>query len=95
MSLGKKDIIKNISSKALFSSSDSSKFLEFFIRFIKENNNKNIKISNFGTFIPHTSPKRIGRNPKTKQEFIIQPRKKVKFKASSHTKSILNWQPVF
>ena len=90
MSLGKKDIIKNISSKALFSSSDSSKFLECFIRFIKENNNKNIKISNFGTFIPHKSPKRIGRNPKTKETKIISEREVVLFKASKEFKQFIN-----
>jgi nucleoid DNA-binding protein len=50
MGFGKKDIVKNISSKALFSSKTSSLVLEAFLRFIKENKNHKIKISKFGTY---------------------------------------------
>ena len=51
---------------------------------------RKVKISNFGTFYEHTSPKRIGRNPKTKEEFIIKKRKKLAFKSSSFVKKSLN-----
>jgi hypothetical protein len=37
MGFGKKDIVKNISSKALFTSKTSALILEAFLRFIKEN----------------------------------------------------------
>lgn len=90
MGFGKKDIVKNISSKALLSSKSSSLVLEAFLRFIKQNKRNKIKISKFGTYYLHKSPARIGRNPKTKEEFKIQVSEKLKFKASNKVKSILN-----
>tara|TARA_B100001057_G_scaffold205467_1_gene206175 strand:+ start:155 stop:427 length:273 start_codon:yes stop_codon:yes gene_type:complete len=90
MGFGKKDIVKNISSKALFSSKTSSLFLEAFLSFIKQNKNHKIKISKFGTYYLHKSPARIGRNPKTKEEYKIPASEKLSFKASNKVKSILN-----
>ena len=90
MGFGKKDIVKNISSKAHLSSKTSSLVLESFLRFIKSNKRKQIKISKFGTYYLHKSAPRIGRNPKTKEEYEIQPFKKLSFKASNKVKTILN-----
>ena len=90
MGFGKKDIVKNISSKALFSSKTSSLVLEVFLSFIKQNRRHQIKISKFGTFYSHKSPVRIGRNPKTKEEFKILAAEKLAFKASNKVKSTLN-----
>tara|TARA_A100001011_G_C14307673_1_gene843953 strand:+ start:3529 stop:3804 length:276 start_codon:yes stop_codon:yes gene_type:complete len=91
MSLGKKDIVKNISTKANITIDNSSHFLNKFIEFISLNSKKNsIKISNFGVFYTHTSPKRLGRNPNTKEVFQITQRSKVTFKASNKIRSIIN-----
>tara|TARA_B100000963_G_C22595145_1_gene657453 strand:- start:50 stop:322 length:273 start_codon:yes stop_codon:yes gene_type:complete len=90
LSLGKKDIVNNISSETFLSKPTSKSILENFLKLIKNNRFKTIKISNFGSFYIHTSPKRVGRNPKTKQEFTIPRRKKLKFKPSSSIKDILN-----
>jgi nucleoid DNA-binding protein len=90
MSLGKKDILKNISSETHFSIKESYLFLDTFISYIKQNKSSTIKLSKFGTFIPHKSPQRIGRNPKTKEEFKIKPRTVLKFKASNNIKTFLN-----
>ena len=90
MGFGKKDIINNISSKAHISSESSSSVLEGFLSFIKQNKGHKIKISKFGTFYLHNSPSRIGRNPKTKEEYEIQSFKKLSFKASNNIRSILN-----
>ena len=90
MGFGKKDIVKNISSKALISSKTSTLVLEAFLSFIKQNRAHKIKISKFGTFYSHRSPARIGRNPKTKEEFKISATEKLAFKASNKVKSILN-----
>jgi nucleoid DNA-binding protein len=90
MGFGKKDIVKNISSKALITSKVSSLVLEAFLTIIKENKTKKIKISKFGTYYSHKSPARIGRNPKTKEEFKILASQKLAFKASNKVKSILN-----
>jgi nucleoid DNA-binding protein len=90
MGFGKKDIVKNISSKALISSATSSLVLEAFLRFIKQNKKHKIKISKFGTYYLHKSPARIGRNPKTKEEFKILASDKLAFKTSNKIKSIFN-----
>ena len=90
MGFGKKDIVKNISSKALFSSKTSSLVLEAFLSFIKQNKSHKIKISKFGTYYLHNSPARIGRNPKTKEEYKIPASQKLAFKASNKVKSLLN-----
>ena len=90
MGFGKKDIVKNISSKALFTSKESSLILEAFLSFIKQNKRHQIKISKFGTYYLHKSPARLGRNPKTKEEFKIPVSEKLAFKASNKVKTILN-----
>ena len=91
MSLGKKDISKNISTKAHFSLNDSEIFLNSFLKILKDKGLTNIiKISNFGTFEKKITPQRIGRNPKTKEEFIINKRSKLTFKSSNNVKSFLN-----
>ena len=90
MGFGKKDIVKNISSKALISLESSSLVLEAFLSFIKQNKGHRIKISKFGTYYLHKSAPIIGRNPKTKEEYEIQPFKKLSFKSSNKVKTILN-----
>ena len=90
MGFGKKDIVKNISSKAFITSKSSSLVLEAFLSFIKQNKRNKIKISNFGTYYLHKSPARIGRNPKTKEEVKLPASRKLAFKASNKVKSILN-----
>ena len=49
-----------------------------------------VKISSFGTFKVMNKKERIGRNPKTKIEAKISPRKVVKFKPSMFIKKKLN-----
>jgi len=90
LSLGKKDIVNNISSETFLSYSKSEAILNSFLNVIKNNRVKKIKISKFGSFYLHSSPQRIGRNPKTKQEFVIKKRKKFVFKPSSYIKKLLN-----
>tara|TARA_B100001027_G_C15999643_1_gene212052 strand:- start:141 stop:440 length:300 start_codon:yes stop_codon:yes gene_type:complete len=43
---------------------------------------KKVKIHNFGTFKMNSKKSRVGRNPKTKQEYNISSRNVVTFKAS-------------
>ena len=49
-----------------------------------------VKISSFGTFVVRQKKERIGRNPKTKESYIIGARKKLNFKSSNKVKEILN-----
>ena len=91
MSLGKKDIINNIKSKAQISNDTSNKVFESFVNIITYNSKtKIVKISKFGSFINKNSPQRLGRNPKTKENFIISKRKKIVFKSSNKVKNFIN-----
>ena len=90
MSLTKKDLANNISKKLGLSKKDSLFLVHNFFRTLIENKNKHINISNFGTFIYKKTPTRIGRNPKTLQEFKIRSRQKLTFKPSDEVKQSIN-----
>jgi len=92
MSKTKSDIVDDIALQTGISKKLSQDLLEYFIFFLKSNLKKNniIKISNFGTFEVKTSPSRIGRNPKTKEEFKISERNRVTLNTSKKIKDILN-----
>ena len=88
----RKDLSYKIYQNLGFSKSYSSTVIDnFFETLIQEllRSNK-IKISSFGTFKVIHKKKRIGRNPKTKDEAIIVPRKVVKFTPSLLVKQKLN-----
>ena len=88
----RKDLSKRIFQNLGFSKRYSSILIDnFFETLIQEliKSNK-IKISSFGTFKVINKKKRIGRNPKTKEEAIITPRKVVKFSPSLIVKQKLN-----
>ena len=53
-------------------------------------NNKSVKIHNFGTFKLRRKSSRIGRNPKTKEEVIINDRNVITFKASKNIIAYIN-----
>jgi integration host factor subunit alpha len=91
MSFGKKDICNNISSKALISKDNSKEFFrEFTNLVISKSKSRLVKISNFGTFYTKNTPQRLGRNPKTKEEFVISKRSKLFFKPSNKIRSLIN-----
>jgi integration host factor subunit alpha len=88
----RKDLSKRIYQNLGFSKRYSSTLIDnFFETLIEEliRSNK-IKISSFGTFKVINKKKRIGRNPKTKEEAIITPRKVVKFSPSLLVKHKIN-----
>ena len=91
MSFGKKDICNNISSKALIPKDKSKEFLTNFLNLVtSKSKSKIVKISKFGTFYTKNTPQRLGRNTKTKEEFIISKRSKLFFKSSNKIRSIIN-----
>ena len=91
MSFGKKDICNNISSKALIPKDKSKEFFTNFLNLVtSKSKSRIVKISNFGTFYTKNTPQRLGRNPKTKEEFIISKRSKLFFKPSNKIRSIIN-----
>jgi len=49
-----------------------------------------VKVSNFGVFTVRQKAERIGRNPKTREEVMIKPRRVVVFKPSRNLKAGIN-----
>ena len=90
MGFGKKDIVKNISSKALITSKSSSLVLEAFLSFIKQNKRHRIKISKFGNYYLHKSPARIGRNPKTGDPVSLPGKNAAHFKPGKVLRNKIN-----
>ena len=91
MNFSKSDIAKNISIKSLVSAGESKILLESFLSLIKSSSkNGPVKLNNFGTFSFKKTPKRLGRNPKTKDSYIIPMLNKLNFKPSNKIKENLN-----
>ena len=91
MNLSKKNIIKNISFEADLSLSDAASIMELFLLLVKtKSKSKAVKISNFGSFSFKKTPKRLGRNPKTKDSYIIPQLSKLNFKPSNKIKEKIN-----
>tara|TARA_Y100000813_G_C23815247_1_gene190316 strand:- start:48 stop:320 length:273 start_codon:yes stop_codon:yes gene_type:complete len=90
LSLTKKDLANNISEKVGLSQKDSLFFVKNFFKILIDNKTSNININKFGTFLYKKTPKRIGRNPKTLQEFEIKSRQKLTFKPSDEVKQNIN-----
>ena len=67
-------------------------FLESFLDviFFELKNHSDVKIVNFGIFKIKSKKSRIGRNPKTKEEFMISERNVVKFKPSDFLINLIN-----
>ena len=91
MNFSKTNIIKNISKKSLVSSGDATIILESFLLLIKNKSKlRSVKLSGFGSFSFKKTPKRLGRNPKTKDSYIIPELNKLNFKPSNKIKEKLN-----
>ena len=67
-------------------------FFEAFLKLITDEliNKKDVKIVNFGIFKVMKKKSRIGRNPKTLEEFGIKARKRLSFKPSDDIKQRIN-----
>jgi len=91
MSINKKNIIKKINIESSLSIEDGTFLLESFLVFIKKKAKSNkVKLSGFGTFSFKKTPKRIGRNPKTSDSYIIPMLNKLNFKPSNVLKDKIN-----
>jgi integration host factor subunit alpha len=92
INLTKKDIINSIYMQIGFSKKISESLLEDVFQILLKNiiSEKKVKISKFGTFILRKKNKRVGRNPKTKEEKIISERNVILFKPSKELKLYIN-----
>ena len=90
--LGKREIITKITSAIGFSSKNVQKITEDIIEIIISNlvYNKKINLKNLGTFNVVFKNEREGRNPKTKEKFIITSRNTIKFIVSDTFKKKIN-----
>ena len=88
----RKDLSYKIYQNLGFSKNFSSTIIDNFFEIIVQEllKSEKVKISSFGTFKVINKKERIGRNPKTKIEAKIVPRKVVKFKPSLLVKEKLN-----
>ena len=90
-SFKKTDLSKNISERIGISVSLSKKLtedlLEILSNKIKDNN---LNLKNVGSFRIIDKKERIGRNPKTQEEFIIRSRKSISFTASKNLIANMN-----
>ena len=90
MSITKKVLANNISQKLGLSQKDSLFFVQNFFKALTDNRNSVININKFGTFSYKKTPKRVGRNPKTLEEFEIKSREKLTFQVSNKIKQTIN-----
>ncbi len=92
MTLTKKELAQNLSDQTELSLADAKKFVDLFFDTVKEqlNSGKTVKLSGFGTFDIVQTKERIGRNPKTMEEFPIPSKRKVKFTVSPKVKKSIN-----
>jgi len=91
INLKKKDIVKDLSKKIGFSSNYSKKIIDDLIHIILINiKTGNFNLKDIGTFKIISKKERLGRNPKTKKEYIISKRKSVTFTPSKILLNLVN-----
>ena len=88
----KKNLINSLFNNIGFPKTVCENIVSETFNLIKKNliKNESIKISKFGTFTKKFKKERLGRNPKTKEQFIICSRKSVSFTASKNLLLVLN-----
>ena len=87
----KENLYKLLSEKTGFSAILSKKIINDLIKtIIVEIKKENFNLVNLGKFKIILKKDRLGRNPKTKQTFIINKRKSISFTASKNFSQFLN-----
>ena len=92
MNLTKKDLSSIIRKELRLSIDTSDSLVDEFFQAIKVNlrSQKNIKLSGFGSFQTFVTKERMGRNPKSMENFKIPSQIKVRFSPTSKAKYFLN-----
>ena len=92
INLTKKDLVNLVYMQLGFSKQISENLIEDFLLTIVSNikNEKQLKLSKFGTFSVRQKKSRIGRNPKTNESKVISSRDVVLFKPSKEFKEFVN-----
>ena len=85
------DLVKDLSLKTGYSQNYSKKIVDDLINiFIQNIKSGNLNLKNIGSFKLLNKKERIGRNPKTKEEFIITSRISLSFTTSKKIIDALN-----
>ena len=88
--LNKNVLAKNLSSKTGLSLNYSKKLIDDLVNIIIDNiKYGNLRLKNIGAFKILNKKARIGRNPKTKEEFVISKRKSISFVVSKNIQNKL------
>tara|TARA_B100000575_G_C22978020_1_gene564401 strand:+ start:660 stop:938 length:279 start_codon:yes stop_codon:yes gene_type:complete len=92
MNVTKKDLSAILKKELKFSLEISDSFIDEFFYAIKTTlkSKRNIKLTGFGTFEIFKTKERIGRNPKTMENFKIPSQNKIRFSSTSKAKYFLN-----
>ena len=92
MSLTKKDLGVILKKELKLSVDISDSLVDEFFQAIKTTlrTQKNIKLSGFGSFEIFATKERMGRNPKSMENFTIPSQNKVRFSSTSKAKYFLN-----
>ncbi len=92
MTTTKEDIVHSLMVKISQSQPSAKKLIETLLRIIKDTlgSGSRLLISGFGEFRINHKSARIGRNPKTKEEFTISERTVVTFHSSKVFKKEMN-----
>ena len=92
INLTKKNIVNALYMQIGYSKKVSENLVEDIFELILDNliRHNKVKIAKFGTFILRKKSKRIGRNPKTKENKIISERKVILFRPSKELKKSVN-----
>ncbi len=78
--LKKIDLIRELSNRSGFSANFSKKLIDDLIKVISQNiKSGKLNLKNVGSFKTINKKQRLGRNPKTKEEFVISSRKSISF----------------
>ena len=90
----KQDLIRMMMEELGYSRRDSKDLIDKTFGIIKNAilGGESARIANFGSFIVRKKGKRIGRNPKTKQEYEIKERTTVVFRPSTNLRKDLKKQ---
>jgi DNA-binding protein HU-beta len=94
--MNKSELIEQVARDAQVSASDAEGVIAALLQTVVETCARGDKVAwpGFGSFMATTSSERIGRNPQTGGSIVIQPSTRLRFKASSAVKNLLNAQPV-
>tara|TARA_B110000003_G_scaffold213732_1_gene212782 strand:- start:239 stop:517 length:279 start_codon:yes stop_codon:yes gene_type:complete len=92
MNLTKKDLSSILRKELKLSVDISDSLVDECFQTIKTTlrSQKNLKLSGFGSFEIFTTKERIGRNPKTMENYKIPSQNKVRFSPTSKAKYFLN-----